>query len=299
MLEGISKGRPTMPIHTSSTTENRGPDSVEFIGNATVLIRHSGFTILTDPNFIHRGEEVPLGYGLSTTRLTDPSIEIDDLPQLDLVVLSHYHGDHFDQVAEERLERSIPIVTTPHAADILAQKGFYNARSLETWQTHEVSRNGGSLRLTSMPGQHAPGALTVALPQVMGSLLEFSAADGPGFGFDGQPDLRLYITGDTIMYEGLREIPERHPEIDLALIHLGGTRVMGLTVTMDAEQGVELLRTVRPGIAIPIHYDDYEAFKSPLEDFVSAVEAAGLEDAVRYLRRGERFDLPTPAAAGA
>jgi L-ascorbate metabolism protein UlaG (beta-lactamase superfamily) len=107
----------------------------------------------------------------------------------------------------------------------------------------------------------------------------------------GTRAFRLYITGDTIMYEGLREIPRRHPEIDLALIHLGGTRVMGVTVTMDAAQGVELLETVRPAVGVPIHYDDYEAFKSPLEDFVAAVRASGLEDRVRYVRRGEVLAL--------
>jgi L-ascorbate metabolism protein UlaG (beta-lactamase superfamily) len=67
---------------------------------------------------------------------------------------------------------------------------------------------------------------------------------------------------------------------------------MGQTVTMDAEQGVELMRTVRPQLAIPIHYDDYEAFKSPLSDFVSAVADAGLEDRVQYVGRGDRMDLP-------
>ena len=270
--------------------------SITFIGNATVLLRYAGVTILTDPNFVHRGEEVPLGYGLSTTRLTDPAMEIDDLPALDLVVLSHYHGDHFDHVAEERLDRALPIITTPDAADTLAQKGFFSARSLDTWQTHQVTKAGTNVRVTAMPGQHAPGALTIALPQVMGSLLEFSSR-GASAGRDGSADLRLYITGDTIVYEGLREIPERHPEIDIALLHLGGTRVMGLTVTMDADQGVELLQTVKPRLAMPIHYDDYEAFKSPLQDFVTAVEEAGLASSVAYLERGQPIAPPSPGPA--
>jgi L-ascorbate metabolism protein UlaG (beta-lactamase superfamily) len=269
--------------------ETAARNSIQFIGNATVLIRYGGLTILTDPNFIHRGQSVPLGYGLSTTRLTDPAMEIDELPPLDLVVLSHYHGDHFDSVAEERLDRSLPIVTTPEAADTLGDKGFVHTRALETWESHELDKAGTHLRITAMPGQHAPGALTIALPQVMGSLLELGADAEP---MGDQAQLRLYITGDTIIYEGLRDIPERHPQIDVALLHLGGTRVMGLTVTMDAEQGIEMMRLVEPRLAIPIHYDDYDAFKSPLEDFVAAVDGAGLADRVRYLRRGETFQLP-------
>src|SRR5918912_1946327 len=73
-----------------------GTGSVFFVGTATVLIRYAGFTILTDPNFVHRHEQVDLGNGLHATRQTDPAVEIEDLPPLDLVVLSHFHGDHFD-----------------------------------------------------------------------------------------------------------------------------------------------------------------------------------------------------------
>jgi len=61
---------------------------------------------------------------------------------------------------------------------------------------------------------------------------------------------------------------------------------------MDAEQGVEMVQTVGPKIAIPIHIDDYDVFKSPLADFVSAVTAAGLNDRIHYLARGESFEMP-------
>lgn len=54
--------------------------SVFFIGNATVLLRFGGFTILTDPTFIHMHEEVSIGYGMHSKRLTNPAIEIGDLP---------------------------------------------------------------------------------------------------------------------------------------------------------------------------------------------------------------------------
>jgi L-ascorbate metabolism protein UlaG (beta-lactamase superfamily) len=294
----------TIPIRAGvSGHPTLSPGSIDFIGNATVLIRHAGFRILTDPNFVHRGEEIPLGYGLTTTRLTDPAMEIDDLPPIDLVILSHYHADHFDRVAEDRLDRSLPIITTPEAAEKLGELRFGATEALETWDHRDFTRDGSRVRVTAMPGRHAPGALTIALPEVMGSMLEFwgdeaSGGMGPGTGGgSGGPSLRLYISGDTLMFAGLREIPSRYPEIDLALLHLGGTRVMGLTVTMDAEQGVELLETLQPRLAIPIHYNDYEAFKSSLDDFVAAVRAAGRRDQVRYLLHGERFELAEVAAA--
>src|SRR4028119_2320165 len=80
-----------------------GTGSIFFIGTATIILRFAGFTILTDPNFLHAGDHVHLGYGLTSERLTEPALDIDELPPLDLCVLSHYHGDHFDRIAEERL----------------------------------------------------------------------------------------------------------------------------------------------------------------------------------------------------
>jgi L-ascorbate metabolism protein UlaG (beta-lactamase superfamily) len=108
--------------------------------------------------------------------------------------------------------------------------------------------------------------------------------------------LRLYISGDTLIHEQLREIPRRYPEIDLALLHLGGTKVLGIMVTMDARQGIEAIRIIEPRTAIPIHYNDYTVFKSPLEDFKRAVVEAGLEDRVRYLSHGDTYEFEVPAA---
>ncbi len=91
-----------------------------------------------------------------------------------------------------------------------------------------------------------------------------------------------------------KEIPKRYPEIDLALLHLGGTKIFGVLLTMDGKQGVEAIKMVDPRTAIPIHFNDYNVFKSPLEDFMQAVAATGLEDRVHYLNSGETymFDVP-------
>src|SRR4051812_34124998 len=81
----------TLTLSPASEATRANAGSVQFMGTATVLIRYAGLTILTDPNFLHRGDHVHLGYGLSAQRLTDPAIELDKLPPVDLVVLSHMH----------------------------------------------------------------------------------------------------------------------------------------------------------------------------------------------------------------
>lgn len=274
--------------------------SLLFIGTATTLLRYGGFALLTDPNFLHKGQRAYLGYGLTSKRRTQPAVSIDQLPPLDAVALSHLHGDHFDRVAKKGLDRSVPIVTTRQGARRLRPQGFRAATGLGTWEPWELSRDdGGLLRITSLPGRHAPGPLQAAFPTVMGSLVEVEPAGG------GRP-LRIYITGDTLCRKELREITRRYADIDLALIHLGGTKVLGVTVTMDGRQGADLLelmdfatRGVGPGRSpaiVPIHYDDYAVFKSPLEDFRAEIDRRGLVADVRWMGRGDSVALPTRAA---
>jgi L-ascorbate metabolism protein UlaG (beta-lactamase superfamily) len=259
-----------------------GGDSLTFVGTATTLIRLGSFTLLTDPNFLHRGQRAYLGKGLWSKRLTDPAVQPHELPTLDAVVLSHLHGDHFDRVARKGLARSQPVVTTPAAARRLSRWGF-DGRGLDTWESWTTSRGDESLRVESLPGIHARGLMGALLPPVMGSLIEHRVGD--------EVRRRVYVSGDTLTGDHIDEIARRHPDIDLAVVHLGGTRVLLHTVTMDAEQGVDFLDRVRPRQAVPVHHDDYGVFRSPLSDFLRAAEEAGWEDALRPVRRGETVAL--------
>jgi L-ascorbate metabolism protein UlaG (beta-lactamase superfamily) len=261
--------------------------SLFFVGTATTLLRYAGFTILTDPNFLHAGEDAYLGYGLTAKRLTNPAIDINELPRIDFCVLSHYHGDHFDQVAESHLRKELPIITTEHAAGALKDKGFTEPTALDTWESVTLEKNGARVQITAMPGKHGPPVVEKFMPTVMGSMLEFQPSPG-------QTRLRIYITGDTLVFDELEEIPLRYPEIDLGLFHLGGTRILGMLLTMDAEQGVEAVRMIDPREAVPIHYNDYEVFKSPLEEFKTAAAAAGFQDRIRYLAHGETYHFEVP-----
>jgi len=279
----------TIPVSSSEAKPDLTNCSIFFVGTATVILRYAGFTILTDPNFLHKGEQVRIGYGLRSTRRTNPAIEIEDLPPLDLVILSHMHEDHFDRVAEEKLDKSVPIVSTRHAITALEKAGFQSLHALETWNSLTFVKGDVQLRITAMPGRHGPGIVSKALPPVNGSMLEFRRREN-----NGKSLFRLYITGDTLVHDDLKEIPRLYPDIDLALLHLGGTKVLGLLLTMDANQGVRALQITRPRTAIPIHYNDYTVFKSPLRDFVKAVREAGLERTVHYMKHGDtyRFEVP-------
>ncbi|KAL8741229.1 MAG: hypothetical protein Q9184_008411, partial [Pyrenodesmia sp. 2 TL-2023] len=158
-------------------------------------------------------------------------------------------------------------------------------------------KEGPKIKVTGMPGKHVGDGvlgtlndLVAAVPPTNGWMLEL------GYGGDEEEDFSIYISGDTLLVNDLKEIPKRYAgqNIDLMLIHLGGTTIPSpsvplLMVTMDAEQGLGLVKLIDPDLTIPIHYDDYDVFLSPLEDFKKKMEEAGLQDKVVYLDRKDRY----------
>ncbi|WP_069813891.1 MBL fold metallo-hydrolase [Streptomyces sp. TP-A0874] len=260
---------------------------VHFIGTATVLLRYGDLTLLTDPNFLHRGEHAHLGYGLVSRRLSEPALDVTELPPLDAVVLSHLHGDHWDRRARRGLDRSLPVVTTPHAARRLRTwQGFGQAGGLRTWESCTFERGGSQVRVTALPGRHSlQPVLSRLLPPVMGSMLEFGP---PG----GTVRLRVYLSGDTLLHDGLDEIVRRFPQAELAVLHLGGTELPGgFVVTMDGAQGAELAHRLGYRRVLPVHYDDYSVFRSPLADFLTEADRLGLGERVIHCTRGQHTRL--------
>jgi L-ascorbate metabolism protein UlaG (beta-lactamase superfamily) len=342
------------PIRNSSTTDHSHPPehlplaketkikptgatnaenaSLYFVGTATTILEWSGIRIMTDPNFLHAGDHVHLGPGVTGERKTNPALDLEELPPIDAVLLSHYHADHFDEKVESSLRRDLPIVTTPHARQHLSSEGkkgegeeFTAVYDLDFWESALVSippnkSNDESppskeasasrvpaIKVTGMPGKHVPdGALSVAndllsaVPPTNGWMVELGytnpSSNSSEFSASFTNGYRIYISGDTLMVDDLKEIPKRYADqrIDLMLVHLGGTTIPSpklplLMVTMDAEQGVQLMRLINPEVTIPVHYDDYDVFLSPLEDFKKAVESAGWSDKVVYLDRGDQY----------
>jgi L-ascorbate metabolism protein UlaG (beta-lactamase superfamily) len=275
----------TLTLPAGPSMHRAGSGSVEFVGTATVLIRYQGFTILTDPNFLRRGERAHLGFGISSARRTEPAFGLDALPPLDLVILSHAHEDHFDRRVQEGLRRNVPVVTTPEASEWLGELGFTQRYPLKAWDSLTVRKGPALLRVTAMPGRHGPRPVAALLPDVMGAILDFTNSDA-GAAY------RIYISGDTLLVDGIADIPRRFPDIDLALLHLGGERLLGLfRLTMDGADGARMLRMLSPRRAIPVHVDDYGMYKSPAADFAEQVRQAGMQDKVIYLRGGDIFSF--------
>ena len=121
------------------------------------------------------------------------------------------------------------------------------------------------------------------LPPVMGTMLVHRQGV--------EVTRRVYVSGDTLTGDHLDAIAERYPTIDVAVVHLGGTRVLMHTVTMDGAQGVDALRRLRPASVVPVHHDDYRVFRDPLGSFVQQAREAGFAEALREVPAGTTVPL--------
>jgi L-ascorbate metabolism protein UlaG (beta-lactamase superfamily) len=253
------------------------------IGGPTVLIEVGGWRLLTDPTFDSAGGKYRFGWGTGSRKLADPAIAAAELAPIDAVLLSHdHHDDNLDAAGRAMLPSVGTVVTTVPGAKRLGG----NARGLTAWETTRLEAEGRApIEVTATPCRHGPPLSHPIVGEVVGFAL----------GWDGQEHGVLWISGDTVLYDGVREVATRL-EVDTALIHLGGVRfpISGpLHYTMTAAQAVQLCGEIQPRTAIPIHYEGWKHFRQG-RDAIEA-EFAGAPDefrrSVRWLPIGSAVEL--------
>jgi L-ascorbate metabolism protein UlaG (beta-lactamase superfamily) len=242
---------------------------ITHIGGPTTLIEVAGWRILTDPTFDAPGRRYNFGWGTSSRKLAGPALAIADVLPLDAILLSHdHHDDNLDAAGRALLPRAGTVITTEAGARRLGG----NARGLAPWATTELSAEGKPrIEVTATPCRHGPPLSRPLVGDVIGFALTWK----------GQEHGALWISGDTVLYDGVREVADRI-DVGTALVHLGGVRfpVTGpLRYTMTAGEAVELLGDLRPRTAIPIHYEGWRHFRQG-RDQVEA-ELAKAPDEVR------------------
>ncbi len=253
------------------------PVKITHIGGPTALIETGGWTLLTDPTFDAPGQKYRFGWGTGSTKTAGPAIAAADLPPIDAVLLSHdHHDDNLDPAGRALLPEAGIVVTTAAGAKRLGG----NARGLRDWETTTLEAPGKEpLEITATPCRHHPPGFH----PIVGDVIGFALTGG------------LWISGDTVLYDGVKSVAERI-DVDVAIIHLGGVQfpVTGpLRFTMVAKDAVELVGLIKPRVAIPIHYEGWKHFRQG-RAAIEAEIARAPEDVrgrFRWLPIGEGVEL--------
>jgi len=243
---------------------------ITYAGGPTALLEVGGLRLLTDPTFDPAGSEFRAGsYVLRKTQ--GPALDADSLGAVDAVLLSHdHHFDNLDSAGRAFLSRAGRVLTTAAGADRLGS----GAAGLVAWQTVEIpAASGRVLRVTATPARHGPA----------------HADRGPVIGFAltwaDQPDEGIYVSGDTVWCEDLREIGRRC-SIRVALLFMGAARVAAVGpwhLTFTAGEGVEAARTFEEAVIAPLHYEGWAHFSESRQDIERAFGEAGFSHRLRWM----------------
>jgi L-ascorbate metabolism protein UlaG (beta-lactamase superfamily) len=239
------------------------------IGGPTVLIELGGWRLLTDPTFDPAGGKYRFGWGTGSVKTTGPAIPAAEIGPIDAVLLSHdHHDDNLDAAGRAFLPQAGTVVTTVPGAKRLGG----GARGLAAWESTTLEAPGKTpLEIIGTPCRHGPPLSHPIVGEVIGFGVRPVEAAKPG-----RRRVDLWISGDTVLYDGVREVAERL-DVDIALIHLGGVRfpISGpLRYTMGGAEAAELIELIAPRVAVPIHYEGWKHFRQGRSEAEAELAAA-------------------------
>jgi L-ascorbate metabolism protein UlaG (beta-lactamase superfamily) len=252
---------------------------VTFIGHSSFLLQMDGRKVLIDPVFAKRL--------VVLRRQRRPGLLVEELPPIDLVLLTHAHMDHLNVSslrrvirATRRLTGKTPEVVVPQGVeDLVARLGFSQVHGLTWWDRIEVQ----GLRVTMTPCRHWGARMFRDTHRGYGGYVIESA------------DHSVYHSGDTAYFDGFREIGSRlNPQV--ALLPIGAYFPDSYrSVHTSPEEAVRGFIELGADQMVPMHYGTFRLGREPMDEPLQRleIEAArlGISEKIKVLEEGETMHL--------
>lgn len=284
--ESITGYRPTLtpefilaPDHVRRGLEEvRGSDSLTWLGHATFLIELGGKTILTDPFLSDYATGSP---PFGPQRATPPALAVEELPPVDILLVSHNHYDHLDAPTIEALagKERIHVVVPLGLGAFFTQRGYTRVSELDWYEV--VVADGISVR--ALPSIHGSGR----------SLFDRDETLWAGF-LLGDGRRKVYFAGDTGYGPVFAEIGRRFGPVDHALVPIGVYEPRRRMKSRHVDPGEALMigRDLGAGTIVGMHWGTIrlsdEAFEEPPRRFRRVARERGLaDDKVWIMKIGE------------
>jgi L-ascorbate metabolism protein UlaG (beta-lactamase superfamily) len=254
-----------------------------WIGHATVLVQTQGLNILTDPVYAERAG--PFGFG--PKRVARPGVALDDLPRIDLILISHNHYDHLDQTTLRKLwQRDRPLVVTSLGNDSVIGQVGVPATALD-WGRERIIRPGVSVAVTR--NHHWGSRWFADRNRALWSSFVVKLPGG-----------NIFFAGDTGMGDG--RWPEEAAKLGpvrLALLPIGAFRFapgqMASGSHVGPPQAVQIFERLGAATAIPIHWGtfrlSYEGYDTPPKLLDAAMRCSGARGRFAPVRLGQPVEV--------
>ncbi len=240
---------------------------VTFVNHSTFLIQTQGLNILTDPVWSERASPVPFA---GPKRMRPPGIRFEDLPQIDIILLTHNHYDHLDIKTMQKLaDLYSPAIYTPLGVGLyLEKKGIENVTEMDWWDEAETS---GGLNLVCTPAQHFSGRGSFDRDRTLWS--GFALRTEKGY---------LYYSGDTGYGEFFNEIAEKLSPIRLSILPIGAYKPTWFMAPIHTSpfDAVKIHQILKSPKSIGMHFGTFpladDGMNDPATDLKIALEKEGI-----------------------
>src|SRR6266850_4006209 len=254
--------------------------TLAWLGRATVLINFFGIKILTDPVLFPRvGIRLP-GFTIGPKRLTAPALEFHELPNVDLVLLSHAHFDHLDLRTLRCFDESTRVITARATRDLLKRTRFSSITELGWGETKTLSAAAGEMVIAAFPVKH------------WGARTQTDTHRGYNGYLIQRRGRRIIFAGDTAMTESFAAL-RRHGPIDVAIMPISAYNPW-IQSHSTPEQAVQIANAAGARFVAPVHHQTFrlslEPFREPIERFEAALSKTPERIALREI--GETFMVP-------
>jgi L-ascorbate metabolism protein UlaG (beta-lactamase superfamily) len=252
---------------------------ITLIGGPTALIEIDGFRLLTDPTF-----DPPGSYQLphvKLEKLTGPALSAESIGAIDAVLLSHdQHSDNLDHSGKDFLGKAKRVLTTQAGAKRLGS----HAEGFAPWDVAVLTGAGGrTLTVTATPARHGPAGIEPLSGDVIGFVLSRT---------DGAP---IYISGDTVFYDGVAEVARRF-SAGVVLPFAGAAQTRGpFHITMDTNDAIETARVFPDAVIIPLHTDGWAHFRQSANDLRATFDTLGFGSRLKLLEPGIATVIEVPS----
>ena len=274
--------RPVVPAFDRPQPQDWPNDrlTASWLGHSTVLLNFFGVTILTDPVLFPRiGIRLPF-LTVGPKRLTQPALTFDELPPIDLILLSHAHFDHLDTRTLHRFGKRTQVVTAPRTRDLLRWTRLREITELRWGETHQVSTARGDLLVRAFRVNH------------WGARLQYDNYRGYNGYLIERQGRRVLFSGDTALTNDFESLRDGQP-CDLAIMGIGAYQPW-IRSHCTPEQAVTMADMAEARFILPVHHQtfqlSFEPFHEPIGRFATALRDKPERMALREI--GETFVLP-------
>ena len=279
----IESGRPIAPAFAKPEPSKWSDAQIttSWLGHATVLMNFFGITILTDPTLFPRvGIRLP-GFSVGPKRLIAPALGFDELPKIDIILLSHAHFDHFDLQTLRRFDEHTRVISAAHTRDLLRWTRLCDITELYWNEQKSIETSAGKIDIFAFSVKH------------WGARKQRDTYRGYNGYVLERNGRRILFAGDTALTNSFAKLRERG-RIDLAIMSIAAYNPW-IRSHCTPEQAIDMANAAGAQFIMPVHHQtfrlSFEPLREPIERFEAALHKSPERIALRQI--GETFVLPT------